>query len=200
LQGFQATDTLSASGFKAGGTPVAASDDDRDLVDAANRGDPAAFEAIYLRHRDWVVRLARRFTGADDLALDVLQETFVYLLSKLPGLQLTARLTTFLYPAVKNLSLAARRKAVRLGGGEGALRDRAAAPPPGEERHPDLAAVLGGLSDEHRETLLMRFVDGMSLEEIAGALEVPLGTVKSRIHNALDRLRGNENLKKYFEA
>jgi hypothetical protein len=51
--------------------------DDLALVAAANRGDPASFEAIYFRYRDWVTRLAYRFTGSRDLALDVLQETFI---------------------------------------------------------------------------------------------------------------------------
>jgi len=172
--------------------------DDQSLVDAAGRGDPGAFETLYRRHRDTLVRLARRFTGSDDLALDVLQETFVYLLSKLPGLRLTARLTTFLYPAVKNLSIAARRKAARLGGDD-LPRDLPAPPPPADDRHPDLAEALKNLSEEHRETLLMRFVDGMSLEEIAAALDVPLGTVKSRLHNALASLRADDRLNKYFE-
>ena len=56
---------------------------------------------------------ALRFLADQSLALDVLQETFLYLLSKFPGFKLTARLTTFLYPAVKNLSIAQRRKAKR---------------------------------------------------------------------------------------
>ena len=84
--------------------------DDAGLVEAINRGDATAFEALYYRYRDWVVRLARRITGNDADALDVLQETFAYLLGKFPGLRLTARMTTFLYPAVKHLSLVARSK------------------------------------------------------------------------------------------
>src|SRR5256886_71956 len=54
------------------------------------------------RHKNWVVSLATRFTGDADQALDVTQETFISLLSKFPGFKLTSRLTTFLYPAVKN--------------------------------------------------------------------------------------------------
>ena len=44
----------------------------------------------------------------ENLALDVMQETFLYLLKKFPGFRLTAQMKTFLYPAVKNLSIAAR--------------------------------------------------------------------------------------------
>jgi hypothetical protein len=50
---------------------------DLDLVAAVSGGDVGAFEALYYRHRDWVVNLAFRFTGDRDLALDVLQETFL---------------------------------------------------------------------------------------------------------------------------
>ena len=53
---------------------------DEELLQRANGGDPDAFEALYRRHRDWVHRLAWRFTGNQQDALDVLQETFVALL------------------------------------------------------------------------------------------------------------------------
>src|SRR5215213_10383682 len=87
---------------------------DQQLVDAINGGQAQAFDALYYRYRDWVVRLASRFTGNDDDALDVLQETFAYVFRKFPGFRLTASMTTFLYPVVKNLSIAARRKRTRM--------------------------------------------------------------------------------------
>jgi RNA polymerase sigma-70 factor (ECF subfamily) len=86
---------------------------DAQLVVAMDRGDSAAFDALYYRHRDWVVRPAHRFTGNADDALDVMQETFTYLLSKFPGLRLSARMTTFLYPVVKNLSISVARQRER---------------------------------------------------------------------------------------
>ena len=61
-----------------------------------------------------------------------------------------------------------------------------------------LAAVLAGLNEAQREIVLMRFVDGMSLKEIAGALDVPLGTVKSRLHHALQALRNDRRTRDYF--
>src|SRR3954463_4905677 len=87
---------------------------DQQLIDALNAGDVRAFDAIYGRYRDWVVRLATRTTGNPDDALDVLQETFTYVFRKFPGFRLTASMTTFLYPVVKNLSIAARRKRTRM--------------------------------------------------------------------------------------
>jgi RNA polymerase sigma-70 factor, ECF subfamily len=81
---------------------------DAALIDAINGGDAEAFAALYHRHRDWVASLACHFTGDPDMALDVLQETFLYLLRKFPGFRLTSQLKTFLYPAVRNLSIAVK--------------------------------------------------------------------------------------------
>ena len=163
---------------------------------AANAGDASAFDAIYHRYKHWVVSLATRLTGDADQALDVSQETFIYLLSKFPGFKLTSRLTTFLYPAVKNLSIGLRRKRSRFVGGEGALEGLAG---PVAAETSELTAVVAGLPETHSEVVLMRFVDGLSLEEIAVALEIPLGTVKSRLHNALGMLRGDARVQKFFE-
>ena len=169
----------------------ASSSDDAELVAAVNAGSHAAFETLYRRHRDWAVNLAFRFTGDEALALDVMQDTFLYLLRKFPGFELRSQLRTFLYPAVRNLSLAARRKAGRCQASDEENTILACLPAPetvhaGED---DLAVVLASLPTPQREVLLLRFVDGFSLDEIAAALEIPLGTVKSRLHNALKILR-----------
>src|SRR6476659_2503514 len=172
---------------------------DQQLVAGINAGDTTAFDALYFRHRDWVVSLAHRFTGNEDLALDVLQETFLYLLRKFPGFRLTASLKTFLYPAVKNLSIAARQKAGRYQSTEAEqeLLEQLPASPALPGGRSDLAAALANLSEEHREVLLLRFVDGLPLAEIAEAVEVPLGTVKSRLHHALESLRNDPRAKEF---
>ncbi|MDB5321574.1 MAG: sigW 5 [Phycisphaerales bacterium] len=169
---------------------------DQDLVAAANGGDPSAFDALYHRHKAWVLSLATRFTGDADQALDVLQETFIYLLSKFPGFKLTSRLSTFLYPAVKNISIAVRRKSAKFGGGQQPFDTL---PAPVAARQNELVAIVSGLPETHREVVLMRFVDGLSLEEIGVALGIPLGTVKSRLHNALATLREDPRVQRFFE-
>ena len=174
---------------------------DQQLIAGMNAGDDTAFEAIYYRCRDWVVRLARRFTGNDDDALDVLQETFTYFVRKFPGFVLTAKLTTFFYPVVKNLSIAQRRKSRRFAGDEEALQiTPAAGHIDYDQARGELSTVLAALNEGQREVLLMRFVDGMSLDEIAGALEIPLGTVKSRLHNALGSLKSDPRTRAYFDV
>ena len=168
---------------------------DAELVAAASRGDRAAFAALYARHRDWVVGLARRFTRDDETALDVMQETFAYLLRKGAGLRLTARLTTFLYPVVKNTALAMRRRERAGALGE----DVEARPVAPAADHGALIAAVSILPETHREVLLMRFVDDMALDEIAAALSIPVGTVKSRLHHAIRMLRENPGIREYFE-
>ncbi|MGD8454180.1 MAG: sigma-70 family RNA polymerase sigma factor [Phycisphaerae bacterium] len=162
---------------------------------AANAGDASAFDALYLRYRDWVLRVAYRYTHNRDDALDVLQETFLYLLGKFPGLRLTSRLTTFLYPAVRNIALTHRRKRDRQAGAGAA--DPATAAPPGPADN-DLPTLLAGLTDAQREVILMRFVDDMTPTEIATALETPVGTIKSRLHGAIERLREDPRTQRYF--
>jgi RNA polymerase sigma-70 factor (ECF subfamily) len=166
--------------------------DDRELVARANRGDSDAFEALYRRHRDWVVSLAWRLTGSRDDALDALQETFAHLFERFPGFELTSTLRAYLYPVVKHtcVSIARkRRNVVRLGAGGERVAEPAAEPAVPSEWSAEFESIIGGLSEGHREVLRLRFVLEMRLEEIAEALELPLDTVKSRLHNALESLR-----------
>jgi len=169
---------------------------DEELFQRAKGGDADAFETLYRRYRDWAHRLAWRFAGNEQDALDVLQETFLYLLKKLPDFHLTASLTTFLYPVVKHLSLNLRRRRQPNVDEETllALPDPAVQPAPRGE----LAAALAGLPPEQREVVLMRFLDDMSLDEIAEALDVPTGTIKSRLHRALETLRHDPRTRAYF--
>ncbi|MHC4253423.1 MAG: RNA polymerase sigma factor [Planctomycetota bacterium] len=159
---------------------------DADIVAAANAGDGDAMEAIYARHRDWVLSLAFRYTGNHEDALDVLQETFAYVFGKFPGFELRAKMTTFLFPAVRNLSLARVRKRGRTV----PLEAEPASPDPkGRAAGSGFPPAVSRLPEREREIVMLRFADGFTLAEIAAALDIPLGTVKSRLHKALSRLR-----------
>lgn len=169
------------------------------MVAAINRGDWSAFEPLYFRHRDWVYRLACRFTGEHNAALDVVQEAFGYLMAQFPGFRLTAKLTTFMYPVVKNTALAAKRRGRRLKFGETPEVEDEAAPPQVAMPSGEMGELLKTLPEGQLEVLLMRVVDGMSVEEVATALGLAEGTVKSRLHHALEKLRGDERARRWFE-
>jgi len=160
---------------------------DRILIERANRGDAAAFELLYRRYREWVVALAYRFTGNQDDALDIVQETFAYFFAKFPGFELTAALTTFLYPTVKHLALT-KRRAQRPTVDVDDLADVLPAPAVAASAG-DFARLLAELPPAQREVVLLRFADDLSLPQIAAALSVPVGTVKSRLHHALGALK-----------
>lgn len=162
-------------------------DSDADLTARANAGEAEAFAELYRRHRDWVTGLAYRFTGNRDDALDVLQDTFAYFFGKFPGFVLTASVRTFLYPAIKHLCLSRRRKhAPTLDVDE--LADILPAADPAAPTA-DLVRLVQMLPPAQREVMLLRFVDDFSLAQIAAALAIPVGTVKSRLHHALETLR-----------
>lgn len=181
---------------------------DKELVDLCNHGnrDEAveAFEALYRRHRDYITRVSLRFGADRELAVDVLQETFLYLLKKFPpageGLVLTAQLRSLLYPVAKNLTLSSLRQRARIDATEEFDPDRLPAQASAEpaERDPArLSSALSRLSTERREVLLLRFVDDMSLQNIADTLSIPLGTVKSRLHLAVRELRESPEVKNF---
>lgn len=171
---------------------------DAQLVEAINAGSADAFDALYHRYRDWAVNLAYRFTRDRDDAVDAMQETFVYVLRKFPGFELTARFKTFLYPVVKHTAIATRDRRRRI-----AALDPDGADPPAPASRDDhtgeLIALLNTLGETHREVTILRFVDDLSIEEIAAAADLPPGTVKSRLHHAVAKMRADPKFRDFFQ-
>ncbi len=174
---------------------------DADLVEICNIGDARSaaesFEILYRRHREFVLRTAQHITNDADIANDVLQETFIYLLRKFPpagaGLTLTAKLSTLLYPAAKNIAISTLRKAQKF---PQSTQTPDELPARGRPRDNSVvAALLSELPPKHQEVLRLRFVEDMSLQEIAVSLALPIGTVKSRLHLAIKQLKNSEAAK-----
>lgn len=171
------------------------------LLAAGPPEDARAFAALYTRHREWAWRVARRFCG-DDLAHDAVQEAFLYLARKgaVASFELTARLTTFLYPVIKHEAQAGRRKSARtLGAGDAPLGQVQADGAGDGVLDGDLRHVLARLPDEQREAVLLRFVDGLSMAEIAAVTAVAEGTVKTRLHHAIRKLREDPACRRHFD-
>jgi len=162
---------------------------DQQLIVTLNAGDDAAFELLYQRYRSWVLKMAWRVTRHEQDSLGVLQETFVYFAGKFSGFELTSKMTTFLYPVVRNHSIAVRRKRMRAAGEDRDLGQLLQPLSAASCDQDEFDVLLEGLSDAHHEIVLLRFVDDLSHTEIASLLEIPVGTVKSRLHHAPSTLR-----------
>ena len=171
---------------------------DGELVAAARRGDRGALDALYQRHSAWVLRAARRFAGDETDALDVHQEVFLYLVRRLPTLTLTVRLTTLLYPAIRSRGLRARERREREVTGGDHIERATDAPIEARPSGRQLADAVRALPEGQREAILLRFVDGLSVEATAEAMGVPEGTVKSRVHHGLAALREDPRARSYF--
>lgn len=142
-----------------------------------------------------------RFTANHDDALDAVQDAFIYLAGRFPGFVLSSKFTTFFYVVIKSTALAIVRKRRRIINDEMVLSQAAADAGQTFAGSPraELATVMASLPEILREVVLMRFVDDFSLEDISQALHIPLGTVKSRLHNAISTMRENPKIREYFQ-
>lgn len=168
--------------------------DDIELLRRAGGGDSAAFHALVDRHGQRLYRLAVSLIGNAADAEDVLQETFVGAFKGLKSFEGRASVKTWLTRILVNQ--AARWRRSRRGRDAGQMPDSAAARTGGAESAIDVQAALAQLSSEHREVIVLREFQRMSYEEIADVLDIPRGTVESRLHRARGELR--EKLKSYL--
>jgi RNA polymerase sigma-70 factor (ECF subfamily) len=162
---------------------------DLELIARLNRGDTAAFAPLYERYRGWVLRLAIRRLGDSDEALDIMQETFLRLFARFPGFELTSAMATFLYPIVDKLCQRRRVQSHRTVSFDENAPPAPELATPVHSRSGELASLLAHLTTEQNELLSLRFADDMSLPHLAERFDVPVGTVKSRLHYALGALR-----------
>lgn len=172
---------------------------DLELVELVNRGPPGhreAFEWLYVRHRNFVYRIALRFTRRPEVAQDAMQDAFAAFYARFPGFQLQGRLTTYLYAVARNCALKSLRKTMP-------SRATLDVPAPNHDFPPEFEPLRQAVDDlpaAQREVLLMRIVDEMSVGEVAIAIGIPTGTVKSRLASALESLRRDPRLRSYFLA
>ena len=177
------------------------------LVEQCRRGDAQAFARLVALHEGMVFNLAARLLGDPEEARDVAQEVFLQVYRTLGRFEGRSSLKTWIYRIVVNQSRNRRRWWRRrrkdrsfpldalTPSDEARLAEQGAhAEGPEQrfvrrERARAVQSALLRVSFEHRAVLLLREVEGLSCEEIAGALSLPGGTVKSRLSRARDALR-----------
>lgn len=183
-------------------------DDDQVLIAECRAGRTDAFGSLVKRYQDRLYPTALRLTGRPDDALDLLQDAFLRAFEKLQSFHGESSFYTWIYRITVNLALSERRKKrpVKLlsVGSEKApeLADSSLTADPGSsleraERDRAIQLALNELAPDHRAVVVMKEFDGMRYEEIASILDVPVGTVRSRLHRARSDLR--ERLKGMIE-
>ncbi len=165
--------------------------DDSQLVDRVRRGDGQAFEELVIAHQHRVFGVALRMLRNRAEAEEVAQEVFLRVHQALGDFRGEAKLSTWLYAIASRLCLnrlaSGERRMTREG--EEALEHlRADADPAAHVERGELEAALqraiDELPDERRIVVVLRDLEGLTYEEIALALELPLNTVRSRLHRA----------------
>ena len=178
---------------------------ERALVASCRSGDPVAFARLVRLHEGMVFNLAARLLGDSEEARDVAQEVFLQVYRKLGRFEGRSSLKTWIYRIAVNQCHNRRRFwHRRRRDREEALdeaRRRARRGRPGRldaspfeearrgERARRVQAALLELSFEHRSVLVLREVEGLTCAEVAAALGVPEGTVKSRLSRAREAMR-----------
>jgi RNA polymerase sigma-70 factor, ECF subfamily len=170
---------------------------DHDLVYAARDGDTIAFDALFYRYRDGIFRLGLAITKDPSAAEEIVVDTFARAHRALARLEPDTSLRPWLYRVAVNLSYNRRpRKGVVLSSLDDAV-DEALANEEGSPSHvaeqAELRRLVLGAVDElgakHRLVVVLHYLNGLNLIEIAEVVDCPVGTVKSRLHYALRRLR-----------
>jgi RNA polymerase sigma-70 factor (ECF subfamily) len=182
---------------------------DHDLVQRVQAGDSAAFRALFDKYHRRAFAVAMGVVKNEDDALDAVQEAFVKVHKNIHKFQGSSSFYTWLYRIVMNVSIdhvrrTTRRKSLDFDertlheesevAGDGALVPSVTNANPGKaalrrELGSAIQAALQELPEHHRAVIVLREIEGMSYEEMAEALEVPKGTVMSRLFHARKKMQ-----------
>ncbi len=189
---------------------------DTALIVRCQERDPSAFDEIVSRYKQKIFSYVYRMIGDSDEAEDVTQDIFLKMYVSLPSFRSEASISTWLYRIAGNLCIdryrKRRRREAALGGemvsldaggpdnGDTGMPGGSAIDVPDDTSEPlrmlerseterQIQSALAQLPEKMRAVVVLHDVEGLAYEEIAAALSVPLGTVKSRLFNARMQLR-----------
>jgi|CXWL01.1.fsa_nt_gi RNA polymerase sigma-70 factor (ECF subfamily) len=174
---------------------VAAVLDEAELVRRSRSGDTQAFGSLVRLHQDRIYHACLRMCGDPTAADDLTQETFVKAFTAISRFDGRSRLFTWLYRIAINTCRDSRRGRRPVTQSLDAALTRSSHEASPIERTSDreeqslVLAALAELDDDHRAAVILRDLEGLDYGEIAGILEVAVGTVKSRLHRARMALR-----------
>lgn len=198
--------------------PAERADDDRDLVGRVQRGDQEAFRTLFERYHRRAYAVAYGVVKNKQDALDVVQDGFVKVHRHIDKFQGTSSFYTWLYRIIMNLAIDHVRRRRNAKGleyddrvrrdddeiaGDGTLLPRILDANPGKtvirrELLERIQSALDELPEYHRAVILLREVEGLSYEEMAEVLDVPKGTIMSRLFHARKKMQAS--LSDYMEG
>lgn len=172
--------------------------DDGQLARRVARGDRRAAEELINRHQPAVRLFLRRLTGRDDLADDLAQETFVRVLENAHRYDPQYPMRTWLFTMARRLTINRARKSDSkvvstefegMRSGEADPADLAAQRDQAADLKARLNTALARLSEAQRCALVLVHQQGLSVEEAAAAMQMPVGTIKSHLHRGREVMR-----------
>lgn len=173
-----------------------------DLIALAQRGDRQAFGELVRRHREGVINVVYRMCGDVNLAEDAAQEAFIRAWQHLHSYRPRSLFRNWVYRIATNAALDVlrrEREAVDIDGLPLEASDEGPeATVEGKEQGERVRQAVLALPPASRAVLILREYEGLAYQEIADTLNIPIGTVMSRLNYARDRLR--ESLSRYLEA
>jgi RNA polymerase sigma-70 factor (ECF subfamily) len=171
---------------------------DSELVARCQAGSDEAFEQLVARYRVRVFGLILRTIGDTRRAEDLAQDVFLRIHRGLPYFQGQAKLSTWIYRIVLNVCLAEKQRPVRIevpveepGDEDHAPRELATKDPAfaALELRDRLTKALAQLAPRDRLLVAAHYLDGVQYEDLAAAMQMPLGTVKTHLYRAKQQLR-----------
>ena len=178
--------------------------DDAALVAALQEGRLPAFTQLVDRHQRSLINFFYHLSWDRQVAEDCAQEVFLRLYAHLASYEPQAKFTTFLFRIARNLWIDRKRAEAARGGKPVSLdagddrplggRVPAGSPTPVEvlarqEAREALRAAIDRLPDEQKAVIILSEIQGMKYQDIGAILGIPVGTVKSRMHTAMERLK-----------
>jgi RNA polymerase sigma-70 factor (ECF subfamily) len=180
-------------------------DIDRRIIERCRQQDRAAFNELILRYEKRIYNYAFRLSGSYDIANDIASDTFLRVYNSLGSFRGDSSFITWLFRIVTNIYLDFKKRErsrpaqsldeiIELGEASVTVQVEDHAPTPPQlaeagERTEMLQSAINSLPDYQRMMIVMYHTDGQSYEEIAAALDLPIGTVKSRLNRARLSLR-----------
>jgi RNA polymerase sigma-70 factor (ECF subfamily) len=175
--------------------------EDADLVRLCQNGDMAAFEQLFYKHQDRVYGVAYRMTNNEEDALDLTQEIFLKAYQKIDKFKFSSAFSTWLYRLAVNLCIDELRKRKRTantmpleevantGMDTCATMDTPEDHVISQDRERQIWNAINSLKEKERAIIVLRDIEGLSYKEIAEVLKCSLGRVKSRLHEAREKLK-----------